>query len=140
MWQEFWRLQGSKLNFSAAYHPQTDGQSEVVNRCVETYLRCFCAHKPYDWAKWLPFWYNTSWHNSTRTTPYQALYGGLPPTIMTYIPKTARLQSVEEGLVSRDVALQLLKDNLVKPRYIMKKFADLHRTEKGVCRGRMSLF
>jgi len=30
-WQEFWTLQSSKLHFNTAYHPQTDGQSEVVN-------------------------------------------------------------------------------------------------------------
>ena len=55
---------------------------------------------------------------------------------MNYIPKTARLQSVEEELVSRDVALQIIKDNLVKIGDRMKKFADLQRTEKRVCNGR----
>jgi len=49
---------------------------------------------------------------------------------MTYIPKTARLQSIEEELIARDIVLQLLKDNLVKARDIMKKYADLHRTER----------
>ena len=132
-WKELWSLQGTKLLFSTSFHPQTDGQTEVVNRCLETYLRCFCSHKPQEWSKclaWAQYWYNTSWHSAIKVSPYQAVYGKMPPTISSYIPRTARLQSVEEALLNRDATLQLLKNNLVYAQDRMKKMADLHRSER----------
>ena len=45
-WQELFKLQGTELAMSSAYHPQSNGQTEVVNRSLEQYLRAFVGDKP----------------------------------------------------------------------------------------------
>ncbi|CAL9017935.1 unnamed protein product [Prunus brigantina] len=58
-WESFFQLQGTKLCHSSAYHPQSDGQTEVINRILEQYLRCTIGDKPTSWTTWLPwaeFW------------------------------------------------------------------------------------
>ncbi|WVZ53938.1 hypothetical protein U9M48_004823 [Paspalum notatum var. saurae] len=52
-WKELFQLLGTKLMPRTAYHPQTDGQSERVNQCLEMYLRCVIADSPADWKSWL---------------------------------------------------------------------------------------
>ncbi|MCI06031.1 transposon TF2-1 polyprotein, partial [Trifolium medium] len=51
-WKELFKLM---LKMSSAYHPQMDGQTEVINRCLEAYLRCFIADQPKAWAHWIPW-------------------------------------------------------------------------------------
>lgn len=61
-WQGLFSLQGTQFCLSSAYHPQSDGQTEVVNRCLEMYLGCMCGSQPQEWHKWLSiaeWWYNT---------------------------------------------------------------------------------
>lgn len=77
-WPELFQLQGNYFRRSMAYHPQTDGQTEVVNESGKTYLRCFTYDKPKSWYTWLPWaehWYNTTFHASKNTTPFYAVYG-----------------------------------------------------------------
>lgn len=76
------RLQRVTLNMSSAYHPQSNGQTEVVNKSLEHYLRAFAIGKPTTWVEWLPlveFWFNTNFHVATKMTPFEALYGYPPP-------------------------------------------------------------
>ena len=59
-----------------SYHPQSDGQTEVVNHTLEQYLRCFTGDQPQKWIEWIPwaeFSYNTSIHSSTKMTPFEAI-------------------------------------------------------------------
>ncbi|RVW17875.1 Transposon Ty3-I Gag-Pol polyprotein [Vitis vinifera] len=86
-WREFFKMSGTELHMSSAYHPQTDGQSEVVNRCIEQYLRYFVSQQPRKWSSFLPwaeFWYNTTYHSSIGMTHFQALYGRPQPSISNY--------------------------------------------------------
>ncbi|KAD3642212.1 hypothetical protein E3N88_31436 [Mikania micrantha] len=75
-WKELFHSVGTTLLHSSAYHPQTDGQTEVVNRTLESYLRCFTCDEPTQWSKYLylaEFWYNTSHHSAIDMKPFQAL-------------------------------------------------------------------
>ena len=68
------QLQGIELVMSLAYRPQTIGQTEVVNRSLEQYLRAFTTDKHTAWIDWLPlakYWFNTNFHNSTKITPFE---------------------------------------------------------------------
>lgn len=97
-WRELFKAQGAKLEFSMAYHQQTDGQSEAVNKSLETYLRCFVGDWPKDWVRWVPlaeWWYNTTQHTSTRLTPFEALYGYQHPKLISYVPGTTKAEEVE---------------------------------------------
>ena len=87
-WREIFKLQGTELKTSSAYHPQTDGQTEIINQCLEQYLQCFVSQRPKQWEKflaWAEFWYNTTYHQSIGTTPFQALYGWPPPLLINYL-------------------------------------------------------
>ncbi|KAL5736046.1 hypothetical protein ACOSQ2_030834 [Xanthoceras sorbifolium] len=89
---------------SSSYHPQTDGQTEVVNQTLEQYLRCFAGDQPRKWMDrlpWAEFSYNTSLHSATKTTPFEVVYGIQPPGLLPYVPGTTRVQVVEEYLHDR---------------------------------------
>ncbi|CAA7028426.1 unnamed protein product [Microthlaspi erraticum] len=132
-WRELFTLQGVALNYSSAYHPQSDGQTEVVNRCLKTYLRCMCSDRPHLWSKWLPlaeFWYNTSYHSSAQMSPYEAVYGQSPPQHLPYIPGESKVAVVAQNLQERENMLLILKFHLLRAQHRMEQQANKRRSER----------
>jgi hypothetical protein len=77
-WEKFHETMDTKLNFSSAYHPQTDGQTERTNKILEDMLRACALKYGKSWDKSLPyaeFLYNNSYQASIKMAPYEALYG-----------------------------------------------------------------
>ncbi|PNY16670.1 Ty3/gypsy retrotransposon protein [Trifolium pratense] len=131
-WQNLFKRQGTSLAMSTAYHPQTDGQSEALNKCLEMYLRCFTFQNPKGWYKILPmaeYWYNTTFHNSAGMTPFRALYGREAPTLIRYVAQTSDPPSVKEQLIQRDVIMDQLKQNLMRAQHVMKHQAGKKRKD-----------
>jgi len=62
-WTKLFSCLGTHLAHSSSYHPQSDGKTEIVSKCLEGYIHCFVSNKHTQWVKWLPlveWWYNTS--------------------------------------------------------------------------------
>jgi hypothetical protein len=66
LWSELFHLAGVKLHISSVFHPQLDGQFEVVNQVILMYLRCLAGDHPKTWLNWLP-WAEYRYHTSYQT-------------------------------------------------------------------------
>jgi hypothetical protein len=78
----------TKMSLSSSHHPQHDGQTENVNRQLETMLRVYVSKDRKDWASWLKlleFTYNSNIHSSTGTFPFKLLYGFLPKAPLDFL-------------------------------------------------------
>ncbi|KAL0431502.1 UNVERIFIED_CONTAM: Transposon Ty3-G Gag-Pol polyprotein [Sesamum radiatum] len=131
-WRELFRLSGTKLAYSSAYHPQSDGQTEVLNRVLETYLRCFVSDEPRLWFQFLhlaEFWYNSNHHSAIGMSPFQPLYGRPPPSVSSYISGTTPVATLDDALSKRQSILSMACYHLAWARLRMKQQADLHRRD-----------
>lgn len=132
-WRELFKIIGTELNMSTPYHPQTDGQSERVNQCLEIYLRCFIHACPNHWSQYLSlaeFWYNSSHHSALDMSPFHALYGHEPRHWGIEAASTCKIPDLKEWLEERKTMQQVLKQHLHRARHIMKVQADKKRTDR----------
>jgi hypothetical protein len=77
-WMSLQQAMGTKLDFSTAYHPQSGGQTERVNKVLEDLLRAYVLTFDRNWESSLPyaeFSYNNNYHASIKMSPFEALYG-----------------------------------------------------------------
>jgi hypothetical protein len=116
---------------STTYHPQTDGKIEVINKCLEKYLRCFSSKNPNQWAQWIPlakWWYNTTYRGATKMTPYEVFYGPPKPlSVASYVLGTSNIFAVDKTLHIIESIIHILKENLVMVQNRMKQQDDQHR-------------
>lgn len=117
---------------SSSYHPQTDGQTERVNQCLETYLRCFVQTCPRQWIKWLAlteYWYNTCYHSSTGKTPFEVVYGQSPKHFGVDSVDSCAHSDLKEWLAERQLMIQLVRQHLQRAQQKMKVQTDKKRTD-----------
>lgn len=77
-WKALHAQMGTRLSFSAAFHPQTNGQSERTIQTLKDMLRACALDLAGSWENQLAlieFAYNNSYHTSIGMAPYEALYG-----------------------------------------------------------------
>jgi hypothetical protein len=88
-WRTLWFKLGTNLLFSSTCHPQTHGQTDVVNRTLSTMLRAVLKTNLKLWEECLPhieFAYNRSTHSTTKISPFQLVYGFNPRAPIDLLP------------------------------------------------------
>ncbi|MBW0586952.1 hypothetical protein O181_126667 [Austropuccinia psidii MF-1] len=108
LWTNLHQLFGTKLSFSTAYHPQTDGLVERIIQTLEDMVRRFCAYGlelkdcdgfTHDWCTLLPeleLAYKTSIHASTNQTPVILEKDGIPSYLKIWLKYILQLPASKE--------------------------------------------
>ncbi|KAK9416117.1 putative Reverse transcriptase [Seiridium unicorne] len=140
-WKELSRRLGVTLQASTTAHPETDGQTEIVNAGMEQYLRAYCTFFQDDWVDWLPlaeFATNNQTSESTGFSPFFANYGwnptmGSEPVRPSDAPKTALQQQEFHNATTvadrMDRILTVVKAFLADTQERQSHFANAHRSD-----------
>lgn len=130
-WKELFRLSGTKLKYSTAHHPQTDGQSEVTIRTLENTLRPFVEENPASWAGLISaaeFAVNNARNTSTQQTPFFLMMGQHPRTLEP-VEKESQIKSSQEMRTELDQAIQSARQNLLSAQERMRIAANKKRKD-----------
>ncbi|MCO5576289.1 hypothetical protein L7F22_030098 [Adiantum nelumboides] len=127
----FWRATfesiGTQLCMSTAFHPQTDGETERVNRILEDMLRMYVNENQSNWNEYLPlveFAYNSSYHTSIRMTPFEAMYGYNCPTPINFLNSRNKVELSHEMLEKMDNELAKIRGNIREAQKRHKLYYD----------------
>ena len=136
-WKCLWKLLGTKLAMSTAYHPQTDGQTERMNRTLEDMLRAYVNYEQDDWDHYLTaaeIAINNSQQASTRFSPYYLNYGR-HPTLPLLLDKskmrTDQVYNPKAGETYQKMheRIEIARKNLEQARQRQTFYANQKRTE-----------
>jgi transposase InsO family protein len=133
-WRALFSCLGTKLAFSSAYHPQSDGQTERVNRTMQQVLRCHCMQFASDWDHHLPmcqFVLNAAKHVSTGYSPFHLMYGYEPRSpVSLAAPASTPVQAADEALQGMAEQLRVAQHNLHKAQKQQQRQANKHRRDR----------
>eukprot|EP00253_Pinus_taeda_P005316 PITA_05316 len=132
-WRTLFEGLGTQLNFSTAYHPQTDGQTERVNQVVEDMLRSYVMQQPSRWEEYLhlvEFAYNNAYHASLHMSPFEVLYGRKCRTPSSWSGPEDKLVLGPEMLAEMEQMVKKVRANLKVAQDRQKIYADRKRNLK----------
>jgi hypothetical protein len=131
-WQALFQLTGTKLNFSSSHHPETDGQTERMNRTIEDLLRTQISHNETSWLDHIDaieIAINNSKQASTLHSPY-FLNFGFHPNFNLSIPNAQTNNAAASNIVKTLTDhIEQAKLNLEQAIKHQKDQADSHRKE-----------
>jgi len=132
-WRTLWKKMGTKLQFSSASHPQTDGQTEAINRLLGNLLRSFVGKNLRKWdliLAQIEFAYNNSTNQATRKCPFEVVYGLCPlsPLDLTPSPSTQQYSADAEQRANEIKKLhEQIRGRIEKQNSRYKTQRDKHR-------------
>jgi hypothetical protein len=130
-WKNLFRLIGTEIALSSAYHPQSDGQTERTNRTLEEILRNHINATQDNWDKLLPmaeFAINDSVSPTTGFTPFQLMYGIHPRKPIDMIAES-KAPAAEEFIKGMTTAINKARENIDRAQLAMKIQADKRRRD-----------
>ncbi|WVZ51477.1 hypothetical protein U9M48_002622 [Paspalum notatum var. saurae] len=131
-WKSLHEALGTKLDYSTAYHPHTDGQTERVNQFLEDLLRACVLTYGSNWENSLPFAefsYNNSYQASIKMSPFQALYGRQCRTPLMWEEAGERQFFGPAMFVEAAENVAKVRDSLRIAQSRQKSYADKRRRE-----------
>lgn len=134
-WRSLWKQLGTSLDMSTAYHPQTDGQTEVTNRALGDFLRCLVGDNIKSWDSKLckaEFAHNHALNRTLGFSPFQVVYGIVPrcPLDLSLLPDKSRLHGTAVDFVAElESVHRSARVQLEKTTAKYKKAADSKRRE-----------
>ncbi|KAB2624761.1 S ribonuclease [Pyrus ussuriensis x Pyrus communis] len=132
-WVAFQEALGTRLLYSTAYHPQTDGQSERTIQTLEDMLRASVLQFSDAWHQRLDlmeFAYNNSFHSSIGMAPFEALYGRSCRTPLCWSEVGERVLVGPEIVEETTQNVQVIRSNLKAAQDRQKSLADRHATDR----------
>jgi hypothetical protein len=131
-WGSLQKALGTKLNFSTAFHPQTDGQSERTIQILEDMLKACVLDFKGSWIHHLTlveFAYNNSYQASIKMAPYEALYGRRCRSPICWDEVGERKILGPEIVLKTCEKIELIRERLRVAQSRQKSYADTRRRD-----------